>query len=392
MASKYLESEQELAEFCQQARSEGCIGLDTEFHRERRYFPKLALVQLSIEQRSVLVDPFRFENLDPVVGLITDPNVIKILHAGQQDFEIFYQLSGKLPCNVFDTQIAAAMLGMGAQVSLANLVDSLVGVRLKKGESFTDWLQRPLTDRQEAYALADVEHLHAMHDELEQRLEKLGRAEWVREEFARYEDAGFYETPPDELFRKVKRFHSLDSKGLAVLRELAKWREQEARRRDRPRRSVVADEVLIELARTQPTQRGKLNSMRGLHANEAQRSGKALLKVIEVGLAIPEEDYPVLKRGRAVNKDMELSAAFVQAFLKVYCAQVSIDSSLIASAGEVEALVHDHLKGCLEDQSFRMLRGWRRELIGDSVLAFLHGEISLRLDPKTALPILDSRR
>ncbi len=390
MTVTYLRSRRELEEFCQEAREGGRLGLDTEFHREKRFFPKLALVQLSVPGREVLVDPLREMDLAPLDDVVTDPSIVKILHAASQDCEIFYLRSRKPPRNVFDTQVAAAMLGMGAQISLAGLVDSLVGVRLKKGATFTDWLKRPLTPRQETYAIADVEHLLPMHDEMVRRLDAKGRMEWLREECRRFENSDLYEIPDDSLFRRVKRFASLDPRGLAVLNELAKWREKEARQRDKPRRSIVGDEVLLEIARSTPQSIKELGGTRGLYPREVQRSGKAMLAAIQSGLEIPEDQCPVLRKSRPPGRDVELSATFVQSFLKVCCGGQEIDPSLIASSSDIEAVVHGYVQGDLNpERGPAMLRGWRNELVGSKVLAFLEGKIALRLDPETTRPVLE---
>jgi len=389
MSATYLKTDRELEELCRQARDEGRIGLDTEFHRERRYTPKLALVQLAVEGREVLLDPFGEADLGPLDELVADASVVKVLHAASQDLEIFFGRSRQVPRNVFDTQIAAAMLGMGAQISLLGLVESLLGIRLSKGATFTDWLERPLSTRQEDYALADVEHLLEMHDELARRLDELGRTGWLAEELRRFERESYYEIPPEELYTRVKRFSSLRSRGLAVLSALAIWREDAARAQNRPRRSIVADEVLVELARSTPDSVKELGRTRGLHPGEIKRSGTDIVAAIERGLATPDDQCPVLVRDRAVPREMELAVSFVQSFLKIYCSKVGIDPILMASGADIESLVSAHLQGRIDVDRHPVLQGWRGELVGNRVLAFLRGEIGVRLDPKSVMPILD---
>ena len=335
------------------------------------------------------MDPLAGLDLGPLEALFDDASIVKVLHASSQDLEIFYLRTGKPPRNVFDTQLAAAMLGMGAQISLGGLVSALTGVHLTKGASFTDWLARPLSPEQERYAVDDVRYLLPMHDRLLEKLDELGRSGWMREESAKFEKPELYDAPPAELYRKVKRHGSLDSRGLAVLRELAAWRDVEAQRRDRNRRAVIADEIMVEIARSLPRNIKALSRTRGLHNQVVDNAGEAILNAVQTGLDVPEAQRPSLRKRQAPEPGVELTSAIVVAFLKAHCAMTGIDPSMIANTAEIESLVSAYSSGELSPDSVPMLQGWRGELVGNRVLAFLRGSVSVRMDPQTAAPVFE---
>lgn len=375
----------ELAELCDQARDDTVFGLDVEFIREKTYYPQLALIQIAVGEQYVLVDPLESVDLGPLESLMSDPEVTKILHAGSQDLEIFYYRTGHAAKNIFDTQVAAAMLGMGNQISYGALVNRVLGIQLEKGESFTNWLRRPLTPKQETYALDDVVSLLPLYDGLRAELERLGRKGWVAEECSRYEDASYYETDPRQIYRKVKRFGTLDPRGQAVLRELASWREEEARRRDRPRRNIVSDEVLVELARKKTSRVSDLEHLRGLHPREAQRSGHALIEAIQIGVDVPREEWPVMPSRKKLTESEGLLVTFLDAFLKAECQEQEIAAGMVTNAAGIEGVVRAFVEGELDSPEARspVLHGWRRDLIGDRLIAFLEGKITVRVDAET---------
>ncbi|MEL6181464.1 MAG: HRDC domain-containing protein, partial [Myxococcota bacterium] len=248
----YIETDPHMEVLCDQARYERRVGIDLEFIRQRTYFAKLALVQVAVGEQLFLIDPLGDVDLAPLDSLMVDPNVCKVLHAPSQDLEIFFHRLGEPPCNIYDTQMAAAMVGLGHQVAYSTLVSIQLGVELHHSEGFTDWLQRPLTPNQEAYALDDVRYLFALQDSLSVLLDNMGRRSWFIEECARYEQRERYQAQPEQLYTNVKSRNKLSPQGLAILRELAIWREHEAIHQDRPRRTIVLDEVLVEIARRAP--------------------------------------------------------------------------------------------------------------------------------------------
>ncbi|MGH7725430.1 MAG: ribonuclease D, partial [Candidatus Eiseniibacteriota bacterium] len=288
----YVDTKPALERTISELRAHGSFGLDMEFQRERTYRPRLQLVQVSLPGDPRLIDPLALSDLDPLWDAIADPALEKIVHAGGQDMEIVFARSGLVPMNVFDTQVAAALLGLGDQIGYANLIGRMLSRRLKKGETITDWAVRPLSKAQLDYALDDVRYLHELRNRLWDRLTELGRHSWLREELEHYEDRATYDKDPRMLWTRISRMRSLDRRGLAILRELAQWREEEAQRRDEPRGRIVSDETLVEIARRVPKKPEDMRPLRMLHPRELARSGPAIVEAVRRGLDVSDSECP----------------------------------------------------------------------------------------------------
>ena len=388
----YLSSTADLSDFIDLARTHGRLGLDAEFIQERTFYPRLALVQLAAADRCAMVDPLAVSDLAPLESAIADDSVTKVLHAGSQDLKIFFDRSGVLPRQVFDTQIAAAMAGMGDQIGFGPLVELLAGVKLAKAESFTDWLQRPLTAAQEQYALDDVRYLFALHDALDMRLEELGRGAYAREEFARYEQRGFYVPDPAELFRKVKRYSHLDPRGQAVLRELASWRQEAAQAENKPRGWVVADEVLVEIARRRTVDVGALEKIRAIRPQTVRQFGAAIIGAVQRGLLAPGEMLPGADRRPRLDPAAGLAADLLNVVMKSACQAASISTSMVGTTADVQELVRAHASNEQGHVSSNpIMQGWRGKLVGETLMAFLEGRQTVRVAPDSlALEFTDA--
>ena len=370
----------EIAAFCDEARIEGLVGIDMEFERERTYRPILQLVQAATRGRAVLIDPLADADLSPLWEMIADPEVEVVLHAGMQDMEIAWTESGGLlPKNVFDTQIAAALLGMGEQPGYADVVRRITGVHLKKGERTTDWSRRPLSDAQAKYALDDVVHLHELYDRIREDLAERGRLEWLREEVAFYEEREHYEKNPDDLWLRVSRHRSLKGKQLAILRELAKWREDAAARRNVPRLRVVADDVLVDLARRVPTQIDELRQLRRLHPKEIERGGEDILAAVQRGVDCPKDDHPKLPKVHDDDPELNVTVDLLATFVKYRAREVSIAPSYLGNKKQIAAFALAHRqKRARDDHSLG--GGWRYELVGRDLEEFLDGNLALAVE------------
>ena len=375
-----------LAAMCEKAREAGRLGVDCEFIRERTYYPKLALIQLATEDEIALVDPIDSVDLAPLDEIMGDPSVLKVLHAPKQDLEIFYNRTQKPPRAIFDTQLAASFAGLGSQLAYSALVMRVLERTVAKGESFTDWLQRPLSADQERYALEDVRHLFELHDQLSARLEELGRSAWVEEECRGFEEIGIYEQDPSTLYKKVKRAGGLKSRGLAVLRELAIWREEEAKERDKPRRAILSDELLVELARMAPKRVEDLKRFRGLPPRVIQRTGKAIVAAIREGNAVTKEATPERTRGPRMSDGDQLSVDLLDSCHRALCNRASISPQIVGTRADLERLVLEVRLGVVGETRSSLLTGWRRELVGEDLLKVLAGEVSIHLDPETGFP------
>jgi ribonuclease D len=369
----------ELADAAGTLRRHGAFALDMEFERERSYWPKLQLVQVAVPDLVAAIDPLVLEDLSPLYDLIADPAIEKITHAGRQDAEIFFLKTGKAPAGIYDTQIAAALVGLGEQVGYAVLVQRLLGVRVVKHERVTDWGRRPLSEAQLEYALNDVRHLLQIRDALNADLRELGREAWFREETAFYSDPDLYRHDPDRLYMKVSRWRSLDRRGLGVLRELVGWREEEAMRRDLPRQRVVPDDVLVELAGRRPKRAADLSPLRRLHPKEIERGGEAIVAAVGRGMALPEAELPDPPKPPREDPDASLAADLLSVLLRMRAREIRIAPSYLGTQKDVLELVN-WLADKREGPPPRLIEGWRREVLGNDLAEVYEGRVSLRVD------------
>ena len=367
----------DLTQVASLAGSNGRVCLDTEFMRERTYRARLCLVQLAVGDQIFVIDPLEVGDLSEIAALVADPGVEVIVHAGRQDLEILYERYGTVPSRVFDVQVAAAFAGYGASLPYGRLVHDITGARLKKGESYTDWCRRPLTKEQLTYAADDVRYLSEVADKLKARLDELGRSQWVTEELSSLESADSFETNLDEVYRRVTGRGSLSGKQMSILRAVARWRESEAQRRDIPRGWVVKDPTLVEIARRAPTSIDALGRIRGLNQREAERFGDQILRAVQSGMAGAEVASPKAPPRSAQTRARILSGPS-DAIVRSRCEAAGIATELVATRGELEALLADVSAGLPDLSHHRLMRGWRRELAGDHVVAFARGDVSLR--------------
>ncbi len=362
------------------------FGMDTEFISERSFRPRLCLLQIVNPEQEFAVDPFEVQDLSTFLSLLLDPAIEKVLHSGQQDMMIFYDLLGATPKNIFDTQIAAAFLGYGDSIGYARLVETVLNVKLRKDETFTDWSKRPLSERQVEYALDDVHYLPPLHEHLIQQLDARGRRDWLVEEFEIYDDPDFYRRPLDKLYQRVKGVGRLGSKDLIFLQELVLWREREAESRDKPRARIVSDEVLVELARRKPRHLDGLRTMRGLHPRLIKRGGAEMLACIERARSAPKKDHPAPIPQNTKDPELAIHVDLLESLLKLHAADVEISPGYIATRSQLYRLAEAAFRNQLDSCDIPLLKGWRRRLIGDTLVGWLRGETALAIDPATGHP------
>ena len=379
---QYVTDQRALETLCLTLRQSPRLALDTEFVGEDTFIPRLELIQVATAATAAVIDFPAVQasgSLDVFWELVCDPKIEKIVHAGRQDLDLFATHAGQIPKPFFDTQIAAAMVGYGAQVAYANLVQRLHGTKLEKAHTFTNWSARPLSDDQIAYALEDVEFLLPIHTHLQDRLSSLGRLEWVSEEFARLESAvGEKSREPQERYQRIRGWDTLKPKGAVVLRELAAWREAEARRRNVPRGRVMRDEVLLQLARHPPKSVHELRGLRGVHSSEVDRHGEQLLATITSALALPASAWPEVPRERKPDPESTGIVELLQAVLKARAAEQGIAPTMLATSSDLQTLVEAKQNRSTLDVP--ILRGWRRQLVGDLLLQVLDGQVTITVD------------
>lgn len=359
------------------------ICVDTEFLRERTYYPRLCLLQLATDDLMALVDPLEVPDLGPLWDVVCGGPKI-VVHAGSQDLEIVQRQAGRLPQRLFDTQVAAAFLGLGYSIGYSKLVEAALDESPARSEAYTDWSRRPLTDEQRQYALDDVRYLLAVARRLEEDLAHRGRLDWVAEETTKLLDGVCHTPDPDEQWRRVKGARGLSGRALVVLQEVTAWREREAIRRDIPRQRVLPDRVLTEIARRAPRDVGRIAKLRGIHPGEASRSGAKIVARVEAALSRPQGDWPRWPELPPLADDpsTDAAASLLDAVVRSRAQQMEIASRLLATRSDLTLLARLALAGGVEERDdLELLRGWRREAVGDDLLALLEGRTSVRLRP-----------
>lgn len=382
---QYITSATALNDLCEQLRDSPRLALDTEFVGEESFVPRLELIQVATEHTAAIIDFPAVLSGGAIEGfwkIVCDSRIQKVVHAGRQDLDLFAVHAGQIPKPFFDTQIAAAMVGFGPQVAYANLVQRVHGKKLDKAHTFTNWSARPLSQDQLAYALEDVTFLLAIHDHLHTRLSKLGRLQWAEEEFVRLEGAvGETRRDPQERYQRIRGWDQLKPKSAAVLRELAAWREGEAKRRNVPRSRVVRDEVLLQLARHPPRGQDDLRTVRGLHASEVDRNGESIFDVIHAALALPSSAWPVLTKERKLEPESNGFVELLQAIVKARALDEEIAPTLLATTADLQELVEARTNRSTLD--LPLLKGWRRTLVGELLLDALDGKVAFTIDQRT---------
>jgi ribonuclease D len=366
-----------LAEFCAKAKTEPYVTVDTEFLRERTYWSKLCLVQMALpnhgkeEGAAVLVDPLAEGiSLEPMYDLFRHPGTVKVFHAARQDLEIFFTEAQVFPIPLFDTQVAAMVCGFGEQVGYETLVKKIARQSLDKTSRFTDWSRRPLTDAQLKYAVADVTHLRVIYEFLARELKKSGREPWVEEEEAILLNPETYITRPEEAWMRVKT-RTTSGRFLAVVRELARFREGYAQNKNIPRSRIFKDDALLELASTKPTSFDELNKSR-LLLREARRGdiAEGIITAVKAGMEVRPEDFPRLPEESAQLQVNTALADLLRVLLKAKSEAEGVAAKLIASASDLDRIAAGK-------RDVAALTGWRHEVFGRDALRLAHGEIAL---------------
>ena len=361
-----------LAAFCERAAQFDFVTVDTEFLRETTYWPKLCLVQVATDDEAVLIDPLvpGFD-LAPFYDLLDNPAVTKVFHAARQDIEIFVKATGKVPQNIYDTQVAASVCGFGDSISYDNLVRAITNVELDKSSRFTDWSARPLSEKQRLYAIADVTHLRDIYRELRKQVGATKRGDWVDDEMGILRSVDTYVVQPEQAWERLKMKINRP-RDLAALKQLAAWREQRAQDSDQPRSRVLKDEVLFDLAMQRPLTPDAFERSRsvprGFGRSAAAAEIMTLLKDVE---AIPKGELPTLPERYRGPSPKGAVGDLVRVLLKSVAEQNGVAARIIATSDEIDALV-------LDDQAeVPALKGWRRKLFGEKALAIKHGRIGL---------------
>ena len=369
----YIDSNEMLARLCAELATANYCVIDTEFIRESTYYPELALIQIASGERLACIDPLAISELAPLAELLVKDSLLKVFHSSSQDLEILYQKFGQVPTPVFDTQLAAAVLGYNQQISYADLVQQVTGVELEKKHTRANWMRRPLSQEELDYAMDDVRYLMSVYETLNEKLESTRRFNWLEKDLIAMSDPLNYEVRMDQLWKRLKGVQKLKGVKLQIASELAQWREELAQRQNRPRRWIVKDEVIVELARQAPGDIGALSRIRDLSDKTVRRHGDRLLQIIAHAGQVDAAQWPQHDKVKNLNKQQLALGDCLMALCRVIADQNQVALATLATRKDIDNLL-------LNQKSSRLTQGWRFIMAGEQLLEFIHGQSSMSVD------------
>lgn len=372
MDIQYIDRAEQLPALCEQILCEPWIALDTEFLREKTYYPKFCLLQIAAPGWVACVDPLAIGDLSRLFDVIYNPSITKVLHSCRQDLEIFFQLTGKVPQPIFDTQIAAPLLGFQENPGYAMLVSSFLNVNLSKAHTRTDWSERPLSADQIQYAADDVIYLCKIYRMMGEQLQKLGRLDWLQTDFALLDNPELYQLSPENAWLKIRGKNKLTGRQLSILQSLCEWRERTAQNENKPRNWLFPDEMLLELAKLQPITLGDLAKIRNIHERSVNRYGKVICELIEA--ARQRQPKPLQEKDQPAKKTQHHEAILdvMAAVVRIRAEENSLNPIILATRKDLEQLLFG-------DDVCPLLHGWRYKMAGRELLAILDGQFDLQL-------------
>jgi ribonuclease D len=351
------------------------VAIDTEFMRETTFWPDLCLIQMAAGDNEIIVDTLADGiDLAPFYELMADESVTKVFHAARQDVEIVHHQAGIIPTPLFDTQIAAMVCGFGESVSYGMLVKKMLNQEIDKSSRFTDWSRRPLTKKQLVYAIGDVTNLRDLYPSLKEQLHKNNRASWLDEEMGVLTNPATYESHPEDAWKRLK-MRVRNQKALGVMIQLAEWRETEAQRQNVPRRRVLKDEAIYDIAAQAPTTEAELSGLRSVHQGFARSAkGKGVIEAVKLGIKRDPSTLPAIKRGEPLPPDSLAILDLLRVHLKAAAGRHGVAPKLIANANELEEIARN------ANADLPSLKGWRRELFGTDAIAICQGKLGLSVE------------
>lgn len=370
----YIANQETLEAFIARAHASSVLAIDTEFLREKTYYARLCLIQLATDDEVVIVDPFSVGDLHVLAPLLEDENVVKVLHAAGQDLEILWHEVGVMPKPLFDTQVAAALLGHTQQIGYGALVNAECGVQLRKVDSFTDWSRRPLSDSQLEYAADDVIYLPQMYARMKQQLESQGRLHWLDPEFAEMCDPSRFESDERERYRRLKRVGQLSRRQLAAAREVAAWREITAQKRNVPRKWVITDEQIVEACKRDSRTIDDLFMVRGMREKLNTRDARTVAALMKSAMDASPDTWPEPDRSGKNEPNVDAPLDLMSALVRLRAKENGVAFPTLASHDDLVRVARGYRQG------IDLLRGWRRALVGEELIELLEGKLVLSLD------------
>ncbi len=373
---EYIDDDAALVQFCAALERSAWCAIDTEFIRESTYYPELALIQIASEERLACIDPLALTELEPLARLLVDPNLIKVFHSSSQDLEILFQKFGQVPAPVFDTQIAAAVLGYSHQISYADLVQQITGVALEKKHTRANWMRRPLLRDELDYAMDDVRYLLAVYRELEQRLEQSRRRAWIERDLRAISDADNYRVDTPSLWKRLKGVQKLKGERLQIASALCQWREQVAQQQNRPRRWIAKDDAIVEIARQKPADRAALARIPELAEKTMKRHGDKILQIVAQAQKVDAADWPRHEKFQSLDTRQMALGDCLMALCRVIADDNDIALATLATRKDIDGLI-------VNQKSSRLAQGWRFAMAGEQLLEFVHGQAEIGVVNRT---------
>ena len=361
-----IDTTENLQVFIQKISTASWIAIDTEFLREKTYFAKLCLIQVEADGHRACIDPLKIEDMSDFYEVLHNPDIVKVLHAAHQDMEVLLQLTGKVPAPIFDTQVAASVLGIGDQMGYARLVEDMLGVSLSKTQSRTDWSKRPLKSAQLEYAIDDVRYLAQIYPQMLEKLESQSRLHWLEKDFAKATNPMTYAVNADTRWMKVRGNQVLNRHQLAILRELAAWREERAEQADRPRKWIVSDEILLDLSRQQPYTLEEIAEIRGI-SPDRNNNHETWLELIKKGQNTPESEWPELPRSKKPSSAQNALIDLLMLVIQIQAKKHKITPAVIATRKQIASMVQAGKSELSDD--------WRGALVNDEIARVISGEM-----------------
>lgn len=371
----YVKDTKELIEICSKLQKSKILSIDTEFIREKTYWPKLCLIQIYNGFEKIIIDPLSNEiDLKPFFKILSNKEILKIFHSGRQDIEIFYNLTKKIPKNVYDTQIAAMVCGFGESVGYESLVSQILGRRIDKSSRLTNWSNRPLTSKQIDYAITDVTYLYDIYPIIKERIETNNRESWLKEEIKTLTSKKTYATNPSEAWKRLK-YKNLNKKALGILFELAKWREIKAQERNLPRGNILRDDAIYELCSAQPKNKNEMINLRAFNSKGPMKKEftDEIIKIIKIGKSIKRDDLPKIKPTKRLPMGISSRVSILKILLDNVSEEFGVAQKLIANKNDLQELILN------DNANIKTLKGWRYKIFGKKAIDFKNGKISIRM-------------